>query len=335
MQLIKISSRFFPRAFAGLALLLAAQAALAEDIQYRTVVAKDGSGDFKTIQEAVDSAKAFPDRRIVLYIKNGVYTEKVKIHEWNTRLSLLGESREGTIIAYDDHFDKINRGRNSTFHTATLQVDGDDFQAVNLTVKNTAGPVGQAIALAVNADRVSFRNVSFSGDQDTLYLTGAGKRLYFRDCYIEGTTDFIFGRATAVFENCRIHSKADSYITAASTPEGVDYGFIFRNCVLTAGPDVSKVYLGRPWRPQARTVFIDTEMGAHILPAGWDNWNNTAAEQSVFYAEHGNTGPGAAADQRVEWSHRLSARQARQYTPEKVLGRHNGNYWFKANANGP
>lgn len=333
MQPIKMSYRSF-RALGGLVLLLAAQPAPAADVRYRITVAPDGSGDFKSIQDAVDSAKAFPDRRILLYVKNGLYAEKVKIHEWNTRLSLIGESRDGTIIAYDDHFDKVRRGRNSTFHTATLQVDGDDFHAENLSVRNTAGPVGQAIALAANADRVSFHKVSFTGDQDTLYLSGAGKRLYFRDCYIEGATDFIFGRATAVFENCRIHSKADSYITAAATPEGADYGFVFRNCRLTAAPGVSKVYLGRPWRPYARTVFIHTEMGAHILPAGWNTWSGleSSAKPAAFYAEYGNTGPGAATDKRVEWSHRLSARQARQYTPEKILGRHGGNYWFKASA---
>jgi pectinesterase len=142
--------------------LLATGVLAADD---RMVVARDGSGDFTEIQDAIDSARAFPDRRIVIYIKNGVYAEKVKIHEWNTRLSLLGESRDGTIIAYDDHFDRINRGRNSTFHTATLQAVGDDFRAANLSVKNSAGPVGQAIALAANADRVSFHNVSFSGNQ--------------------------------------------------------------------------------------------------------------------------------------------------------------------------
>lgn len=323
-----ITVRTFPLLLAA---LLAAQPVLAEDIRYRLVIAQDGSGDFKSIQAAVDSAKAFPERRITLHLKNGIYAEKVKIHEWNTRLSLIGESRDGTIITHDDHFDKIDRGRNSTFHTATLQVDGDDFHAGNLTVKNTAGPVGQAIALAVNADRASFHNVSFAGDQDTLYLTGAGKRLYFRDCYIEGTTDFIFGRATALFDRCRIHSKADSYITAAATPEGVAHGFVFRDCTLTAAPGVSRVYLGRPWRSHARTVFIDTEMGAHILPEAWHNWSRPEAEQTVFYAEHGNTGPGAATDKRVEWSYRLSARQARKYTPEKILGRHGGKYWFKAN----
>jgi pectinesterase len=318
-----------------LALMLAWHAAAsiaAETVQYRMVIAQDGSGDFKSIQQAVNHAKAFPDRRIVLYVKNGLYTEKVKIHEWNTELSLIGENREKTVIAYGDHFNKINLDRNSTFYTATVQVDGDDFRAENLTIQNTAGALGQAIALAANADRVSFRNVSFIGHQDTLYLSGAGKRLYFRDCYIEGTTDFIFGRATALFENCRIHSKADSYITAASTPAEIEYGFVFRNCILSADPGLSKVYLGRPWRPFARTVFIQTEMGPHILPAGWSPWSHNPeppqAEQSAFYAEYRNTGPGAATAKRVSWSRQLSGRQARKYTAAQILGKYQGHYWF-------
>jgi pectinesterase len=269
----------------------------------------------------------------VIYVKNGIYTEKVTIHEWNTRLSLIGESREGTIIAYGDHSKKINRGRNSTFYTATLQVDGDDFRAENLSIKNTAGPVGQGIAFAANADRVRLRNISFIGNQDTLYLTGAGKRLYFSDCYIEGTTDFIFGRATAVFENCRLHSKADSFITAASTPEGIEYGLVFRDCVLTAAEGVSKVYLGRPWRPFARTVFINTEMGAHILPEGWNTWSGASGPETekVFYAEYANTGAGAATARRIGWSRQLSKRQARNYTAEHILGKHLGKYWFLEN----
>jgi pectinesterase len=313
-----------------LAMLYMLPASATQDAQYRIVVAPDGSGDFTSIQQAVDSAKAFPDRRISLLLKNGVYNEKVTIHEWNNRLSLIGESRDGTVLAYDDSVGKIRRGRNGTFLTATLQVDADDFRAENLTVKNTAGPVGQAIALAVNADRVTLRNVDLIGNQDTLYLAGEAKRLYCGDCYIEGTTDFIFGRATAVFEHCRIHSKADSYITAAATPEDAAYGFVFRDCTLSAAPGVSKVYLGRPWRPYARTVFIDTEMGAHIAPAGWDNWDKPEAEQTVFYAESGSTGAGAGRRQRVSWSRQLSTRQARLYTPEKILGKHLGKYWFSA-----
>lgn len=297
-----------------------ATAAGAEDIRFHSVVAGDGSGDYTSIQDAIDNTKAFPPKRITLFIKNGVYREKVNVHEWNTSLSLIGESRDGVIITYDDHFRKIDRGRNSTFHTPTVQVDGDDFRAENLTIRNTAGPVGQAVALAVNADRAYFDNISLIGDQDTLYVTGEGKRQYFKDCYIEGTTDFIFGRATAVFEDCRIHSKADSYITAASTPEGVDFGFVFIGCRLTAEEGVGKVYLGRPWRPYARTVFIDTDMGAHILPQGWDDWSNPAARKTVFYAEYGSTGPGGDSKHRVEWSEQLGKKQAARYTPETIFG---------------
>ncbi|HEX7027865.1 MAG TPA: pectinesterase family protein [Gammaproteobacteria bacterium] len=292
-----------------------------EQIDYHSVVAADGSGDFTGIQEAIDSSKAFPGKRITLFIKSGVYREKVKVHEWNTSLSLVGENRGRTIIVYNDHFRKIGRGGNSTFHTATVQVDGDDFSMENLTVKNSAGPSDQAVALAVNADRAYFDNVNVIGNQDSLYLTGAGKRKYFKNCYIEGTTDFIFGRATAVFENCRIHSKADSYITAASTPEGIEYGFVFIGCRLTADEGINNVYLGRPWRPFARTVFIHTEMDAHIRPEGWHNWSKPEAEKSVFYAEYGNTGKGANPAKRVGWSRQLSKRQANRYRPDRILGK--------------
>lgn len=302
-------------------LLTLTSTAWPENSDYYSVVASDGTGDFTRIQEAIDSSKAFPDRRITLFIKNGVYREKVKVHEWNTSLALIGENRESTVIVYDDHFRKIDRGGNSTFHTATMQVDGDDFTLKNLTVRNSSGPVGQAIALAVNADRAYFDNVSIVGNQDTLYLTGEGKRQYFKDCHIEGTTDFIFGRATAVFENCRIHSKADSYITAASTPAGVEYGFVFTGCRLTADQGINKVYLGRPWRPFAKTVFIDAEMGAHIVPEGWHNWSKPEAEKSVFYAEYGSTGKGANSAKRVSWSRQLSKTQTNRYLPERILGK--------------
>lgn len=304
----------------ALALALGATAAGAEDIRLYSVVAKDGSGDYTRIQDAIDNTKAFPPQRITLFVKNGVYREKVNVYEWNTSLTLIGESREGVIITYDDHFKKIDRGRNSTFHTPTVQVDGDGFHAENLSIRNTAGPVGQAVALAVNADRAYFENIDVIGNQDTLYVTGEGKRQYFKNCYIEGTTDFIFGRATAVFENCRIHSKTDSYITAASTPEGVDDGLVFIGCRLTADEDVGKVYLGRPWRPFARTVFINTVMGAHILPQGWDDWSNPAAHNTVFYAEYGSTGPGGGNKHRVEWSKQLSKKQAARYTAETIFG---------------
>ncbi|MCB0639875.1 MAG: pectin esterase [Lewinella sp.] len=289
--------------------------------QYATelFVAQDGSGEYTSIQAAIDATKSFPDVAITIHIKAGVYREKVKVHAWNNHLTLRGEDAATTVISWDDYFDSIDRGRNSTFHTPTLLVQGDDFTALNLTVENTAGPVGQAIALSVEADRAVFLSCRILGHQDTLYVDGAHARQYFRDCYIEGTTDFIFGAATVLFERCTIHSKANSFVTAASTPEGQPYGFVFLACRLTADEGVDAVYLGRPWRSYARTAFLRCELGAHIRPAGWDNWSTPAREQTTFYAEYENYGPGAQPQGRVPWSHQLSRRQARRYRTEKVL----------------
>jgi len=168
------------------------------DIQYKTVVAKDGSGDFTTIQAAINATKSFPDNRVTIILKNGVYREKVRVPSWNTLLSIVGEDRDNTIIVWDDYFNKINRGRNSTFFTYTLAVEADDFYAENLTVENSAGPVGQAVALDVEGNRCVFKNCRILGNQDTAYLDGEFSNQLFVNCKIEGTTDFIFGSATAI-----------------------------------------------------------------------------------------------------------------------------------------
>jgi pectinesterase len=287
--------------------------------KYDYVVAKDGSGDFTTIQAAIEASKSFPYTRIKIFIKNGVYHEKVFIPSWNTKISLIGESKDSTIISYDDYFNKINKGRNSTFYTPTLLVQGNDFYAENLTVENTSGPVGQAVALSVEADRCVFFNCKFLGNQDTLYLAGENDRQYFFDCYIEGTTDFIFGEATALFEKCTIKCKADSYITAASTPEGVAYGFVFKNCTIEAAPGINNVYLGRPWRKFAKVVFIDCHMGGFIKREGWSNWQNTDNYKTVFYAERNSSGEGAHKNQRVSWSHQLTEAQAETYNLKNIF----------------
>jgi pectinesterase len=289
------------------------------DDKYDYVVAKDGSGDFTSIQAAIEACKSFPDNRIRIFIKNGVYHEKVFIPSWNNKISLIGESKDSTIISYNDYFNKINKGRNSTFYTPTLLVQGNDFHAENLTVENTSGPVGQAVALSVEADRCSFFNCKFLGNQDTLYLAGENNRQYFIDCYIEGTTDFIFGEATALFEKCIIKCKADSYITAASTPEGVAYGFVFKNCIIEAAPGVKKVFLGRPWRKYARVVFIDCKMGDFINPKGWSNWNGTENYKTVFYAERNSSGDRADKNQRVSWSHQITEAQAEKYNVKNIF----------------
>lgn len=289
------------------------------DKKFDYVVAKDGSGDFTTIQSAIEACKAFPYDRIRILIKNGVYHEKVFIPSWNTKISLIGENKDSTIITYNDYFKKIDKGRNSTFYTSTFFVQGNDFHAENLTIENSSGRAGQAVALSVEADRCSFSNCKFLGNQDTLYLAGENYRQYFFDCYIEGTTDFIFGEATALFEECTIKCKADSYITAASTPEGIAYGFVFKNCTIEAAPGIKNVYLGRPWRKYAKVVFIDCRMGSFIKPEGWSNWQNTDNYKTVFYAERNSSGGGANILQRVSWSHQLTEIQAAKYNAKNIF----------------
>ena len=300
-------------------LLMLSSHVFADEYETNMTVALDGSGDFTSIQQAIDATKTFPWTPITIHIKNGVYKEKVNVYSWNTHLSLVGESQSGTIITFDDHFEKINKGRNSTFHTYTMRVAANDFHAQNLTIINASGPVGQAVALHVEADRASFLNVRMKGFQDTLYLAGEGFRSYFKNCYVEGSVDFIFGAGPALFENCEIKSLTNAYITAASTPKNQDYGLVFNQCKLTAAENVDQVYLGRPWRQFAKTVFLNSSLGAHILPAGWDNWGSQEKELSVFYAEYNNTGAGAKTDKRVPWAKQLTQQQANQYRKESIF----------------
>lgn len=290
--------------------------------QYATsiTVARDGTGDFQSIQEAIHATKAFPEEDIIIYIKKGTYTEKVRLYAWNNRVSLIGESRDSTIITWADHFDKIDQGRNSTFLTYTLQVESNDVSLQNLTILNTAGPVGQAVALHIDGDRVQVINCTIQGNQDTAYLAGENARQYFKNCLISGTTDFIFGEATAVFENCKIVSLANSYITAASTLPQSAYGFVFINCHLTAKEGISKVFLGRPWRSFAKTAFINCKMDAHILPEGWNNWNSSDKEKTVTYAEYSSSGPGGKMDHRVSWAKDLTKQEAKEYTINTIFG---------------
>jgi pectinesterase len=288
---------------------------------YKTVlyVAQDGSGDYTTIQAAINDTKAFPDQPITIHIRAGVYVEKVEVYAWNTHLTLLGEGSGNTTIQWGDHFEALALGRNSTFHTATLLVRGDNFRAENLTIENTAGPVGQAVALAIEADRCRIAHCRILGHQDTLYVDGANARQHFTDCYIAGTTDFIFGGATALFERCTLHSRSDSYITAASTPPGRPFGMVFLHCQLTADAGVAAVYLGRPWRGHAQVAFLHCDMGPHILAAGWHDWDLTDNQSTARFAEYNNTGAGGNRTGRVRWSQALTKRAAKKYSPAQVL----------------
>lgn len=301
----------------GLLLLLSVvSAAWAQERQDTIVVSRDGTGNFRTLQEAIESARAFMDYTVTIYVKNGVYKEKVIVPSWVENIDIIGEDRDKTIITYDDH---ANINKMGTFRTYTVKVEGSDITFKNLTIENNAAQLGQAVALHTEGDRLKFINCRILGNQDTIYTGAKFTRLYFKDCYIDGTTDFIFGPSTALFEDCIIHSKRNSYVTAASTPKEAKYGCVFKHCKLTAEPGVDKVYLGRPWRPYAYTLFIECELGKHIVLAGWHNWGKQSNEETARYMEYKNTGEGANASERVAWSKQLTKKEAEAVTVDAIF----------------
>ena len=301
----------------GLLLLLSVvSAAWAQERQDTIVVSRDGTGNFRTLQEAIESARAFMDYTVTIYVKNGVYKEKVIVPSWVENIDIIGEDRDKTIITYDDH---ANINKMGTFRTYTVKVEGSDITFKNLTIENNAAQLGQAVALHTEGDRLKFINCRILGNQDTIYTGAKFTRLYFKDCYIDGTTDFIFGPSTALFEDCIIHSKRNSYVTAASTPKEAKYGYVFKHCKLTAEPGVDKVYLGRPWRPYAYTLFIECELGKHIVLAGWHNWGKQSNEETARYMEYKNTGEGANASERVAWSKQLTKKEAEAVAGDAIF----------------
>lgn len=297
-----------------------AQTAKPQQYKYVFTVAKDGSGDFKYIQDAIDAMRVYPLAPITLFIKNGVYNEKIELPANNTDVSFIGESVEKTIISFNDY---SGRGKLNTFTSFTAKISGNRFVAANISFVNSAGPVGQALALYVDADQAVFTNCRFLGNQDTIFTGGETSRQYFTDCYIEGTTDFIFGPATALFDRCTIRCKTNSFITAASTTPGKPFGYVFRDCKILSDSAVTKLLLGRPWRAHAKTIFIRCELPASIAPAGWSNWDNPENEKTVLYAEYQNTGKGAGYAQRLPWTKQLTAKEAQAYTPEQIFSASN------------
>lgn len=290
---------------------------------YDFVVAKDGSGNFFTVQEAINAVPDFrKNKRTTILVRKGEYKERVIIPECKINVSLIGE--EGTVITDDNYASKKNifGDEMSTSGSSTVYIYAPDFYAEHITFANTAGRVGQAVACFIDGDRAYFKNCRFLGNQDTLYTYGKESRQYYEGCYIEGTVDFIFGWSTAVFKDCEIHSLGDGYVTAPSTDQGKAYGYVFWNCRLTAADEAGKVYLSRPWRPYAQAVYIQCEMGKHIVPEGWNNWGKASNEQTVYYAEYQSTGEGANPSARVKYSHQLA--DISKYQPEQVLAGNDG-----------
>lgn len=289
---------------------------------YDFVVAPDGSGDFKSVQEAIMAVPDFRKKTTTIFIKKGTYKEKLVLPASKTNVRMVGEDKFSTILTHDDYAAKKNRfgEEMGTTGSTSFYVFADDFTAENLTFENAAGPVGQAVAVRVDGDRVIFNNCRFLGNQDTLYPHGRNSRQYYRNCYIEGTTDFIFGWSTAVFEDCEIYcKKGGSYITAASTEEGQPWGFVFLNCRITGNAPANSYYLGRPWRPHVKTVFINSSLGSHIKAEGWHNWEKPEAEKTAYYAEYMSKGPGAAPAKRVAWTYQLSEQEAARYTLNNIF----------------
>lgn len=285
------------------------------------VVAADGSGDFRSVQQALDAVPHLRKARTVIYIKNGVYKEKLHLPSNKTNVSLIGQDKHKTVLTYDDFAQKKNRfgEEMGTSASASFFVDGDGFYAENITFVNAAGPVGQAVAVRIDGDMAMFVDCRFLGNQDTLYPHGEKSRQYYRHCYIEGTVDFIFGWSTCVFDQCEIFCKGTGWVTAASTLDEAPFGFVFLNCNVH-GQGTATHNLGRPWRPYAKVAFIGCDISNAVKPEGWDNWGKASNEATAQFREHGNKGEGARTDSRVKWARLLSADEVGAFSVENVLG---------------
>lgn len=315
-------------------------------------IKKDNTGDFSSVSEALASLPANNKTETILYIHEGIYKEQITVLV--PFLTFLGDGPDKTILTYDLSAremmeDGMKRG---TFRTYSCMIDTHDFTAKGITFANSAGSgpqAGQALALYVDGDRIQFENCHFSGGQDTLftaplppkeiekngfigpkqYSPRINGRHYYKSCLIEGDIDFIFGGATAYFEDCEFFSKdigrrINSYVTAASTPKNQAYGYVMNRCRFTGNCPPRSAYLGRPWREYAKTVLLHCFMDEHICEEGWNDWNKTDARQTVFYAEYGNYGKGADISKRPSWIKRLEEKELAQFEKAAVLSGDDG-----------
>jgi pectinesterase len=317
-----------------LSAVLLSSLAYAQDVHVRVSpdvkTGIESQAEYPTIQMALDH-HPFPGLgadgkpgRVFIEIAPGVYHERVIITQSHTNITLIGTGKSPEEVVITNTLNAKQAG--GTFFTETVEINGTGFEADNLTFENSAGNTGQAVAAAVRADRTIFKHCRFLGHQDTLFADYG--RQYYVDSYIEGGTDFIFGNATAVFDHSELHANAPGFLTAQSrTAADQATGYVIVNSKVTdsidhntPGPRQPYTFLGRPWRPYSRVVYLNTELSADVAPEGWNNWKNGVGnEKTAYYAEFNSTGPGASIKQRVPWSHQLTAAEAKQYQPSAFL----------------
>lgn len=292
----------------------------------------NGKGDFTSIQACFDALESKPTQWRTVEIYPGVYREKLTLDVYKDKVRIigLGTAPDEVRIVWNDHTGRVVDGHTmTTYDTWTLSIQSNDVYIENLTIDNDA-PLGegQAVALETRGDRIHIHSCRLIGNQDTFFTKGYVSRVRVTDSYIEGTTDYIFGPSIVLFDNCVLHSKSESFITAASTTERNKYGYVFRDCRITTDPNVKRLFLGRPWKSTARTVWIECDMPKAIAPEGWGDWHNTAAKGTSFYAEYGCRGEGADRRARVDWCYELTPEQLLEYTPEKIFAKKTGSEQF-------
>lgn len=270
-----------------------------EGMHADVVVALDGSGHYRSISEAINEAPNYSVRRYVIYAKKGVYKENIDMKKKKTNIMLIGDGIGATVVTGNRNF---MQGW-TTFRTATVAVSGRGFIARDITFRNTAGPLShQGVALRVDSDQSAFYRCSMEGYQDTLYAHSL--RQFYRECSISGTIDFIFGNGAAVLQNCKIYTREPLPLQKVTiTAQGrkdpnQNTGFSIQDSYIYA---TKPTYLGRPWKPYSRTVFMNTYMSSMVQPQGWLEWYGNFALNTLWYGEYRNYGPGASLSRRVRW----------------------------------
>lgn len=286
------------------------------------IVCPDGTGNYTSVQDAIFATPitASREKPWTVFVRAGVYRERIYVQREKRFVRLVGEEAGKVTITFDAKAGDLGPDDKpiGTFRTPTVQIDADDFEVVGITLENSAGRNGQALALRVDGDRVVFRECVFNGYQDTLFMNRG--RQYFDHCRITGAVDFIFGGATAWFENCDIECTADGYITAPSTPIEQAFGFVFNNCrIIGTAPEV-RTFLGRPWRQTGAAAFLRCDMTEVIRPEGWNNWRDPEREKTARLAEFDSRGAGARPENRAAWAKQLTAEAAGKVTPTAVFG---------------